>query len=61
MMLLPSGGAVATALLGCCGLLFPRAVARFMSFVIDGSRTGHNLIGLGVEVGIGLAMVAARL
>jgi len=112
MMLLPNGGAVVTAMLGCLGLLFPKAVgrvlgnepdtalgisefratyggfflclgigclvaqsvqvftvvgaawcaaafARMMSYVVDSSRTGHNLAG--VEASIGLAMLAAQL
>jgi hypothetical protein len=37
------------------------AFARFMSYVVDGSRTRHNLAGVGFEVGIGLAMLAAQL
>jgi len=37
------------------------ASARMASFVIDGSRAGHNLAGVGVEAGVGLAMLAARL
>jgi hypothetical protein len=114
MMLLPNGGAVVTAMLGCLGLLFPKAVgrvlgnepdtalgiaefratyggfflclgigclvaqsvqvftvvgaawcaaafARMMSYVVDSSRTGHNLAGVGVEASIGLAMLAAQL
>jgi hypothetical protein len=114
MMLLPSCGAVVTVILGCLGLLFPKAVgrvlgietdkplgisefratyggfflclgigclvaqsahvftvvgaawcaaafARVMSYAVDGSRTGQNLAGVGVEAGIGLAMLAARL
>jgi hypothetical protein len=114
MMLLPSCGAAVTAMLGCLGLLFPKAVgrvlgiepekplgvsefratyggfflclgigcliaqsvpvftvvgaswcaaafARVVSYVVDGSRTGHHLAGVGVEAGIGLAMLAARL
>ena len=114
MMLLPSCGAVVTAMLGCLGLLFPKAVgcvlgiepdkplgisefratyggfflclgigcfvaqsaqvftvvgaawcaaafARLISCVVDGSRTGHNLAGVGVEAGIGLAMLATQL
>jgi len=114
MMLLPSCGAVVTVILGCLGLLFPKAVgrvlgiethkplgisefratyggfflclgigclvaqsahvftvvgaawcaaafARVVSYAVDGSRTGHNLAGAGVEAGIGLAMLAARL
>jgi hypothetical protein len=32
-----------------------------MSYAVDGSRTGHNLAGVGVEAGIGLAMLAAQL
>jgi hypothetical protein len=28
---------------------------------VDGSRTGSNLAGVGVEAGIGLAMLAAML
>jgi hypothetical protein len=114
MMLLPSCGAVVTAMLGCLSLLFPNAAgrvlgiepnrplgvsefratyggfflclgigclvaqsaqvftvvgaawcaaasARVMSYAVDGSRTGHNLAGVGVESGIGLAMLAAQL
>ena len=114
MMLLPNCGAVATVVLGCLGLLFPKAVghvlgieparplgisefratyggfflclgigclvaqsvqvftvvgaawcaaafARMMSYVIDGSRSAHNLAGMGVEAGIGLALLAAQL
>ena len=114
MMLLPSCGAAVTVMLGCLGLLFPKAVgrilgieldrplgisefratyggfflclgigcllaqsvqvftvvgaawcaaalARMMSYAVDGSRTVHNLAGVGVEAGIGLAMLAARL
>ena len=114
MMLLPSGGAVVTALLGCLSLLFPKAVgrvlgiepespfgisefratyggfflclgigclvaqsvqvftvvgaawcaaavARLVSYVVDGSHTTHNLTGVGVEAGIGLALLAAQL
>ena len=114
MMLLPNCGAVATVVLGCLGLLFPKAVgrvlgleparplgisefratyggfflclgigclvaqsvpvftvvgaawcaaafARMMSYVVDGSRSVHNLAGLGVETGIGLALLAAQL
>ena len=37
------------------------ALARMMSYVVDGSRTVHNLAGVGVEAGIGLAMLAAQL
>jgi hypothetical protein len=114
MMLLPNCGAGVTLVLGCLGLLFPKAVgrvlgieadrplgvsefratyggfflclgigclvaqspqvftvvgaawcaaafARVMSYAIDGSRTGHNLAGVGVEASIGLAMLAAQL
>jgi hypothetical protein len=114
MMLLPNCGAVVTVMLGCLGLLFPRAVgrvigiepdgplgisefratyggfflclgigclvaqsvqvftvvgaawcaaalARMMSYAVDSSRTAHNLAGVGVEAGIGLAMLAAQL
>jgi hypothetical protein len=114
MMLLPNCGAVVTVMLGCLGLLFPKAVgrvlgiepdrplgisefrathggfflclgigclvaqsvqvftvvgaawcaaalARMMSYAVDGSRTVHNLAGVGVEAGIGLAMLAAQL
>jgi hypothetical protein len=32
-----------------------------MSYVVDNSRTGHNLAGVGVEASIGLAMLAAQL
>jgi hypothetical protein len=31
-----------------------------MSYAVDGSRTGHNLAGAGVEAGIGLAMLASQ-
>jgi hypothetical protein len=114
MMLLPSCGAGVTVMLGCLGLLFPKAVgrvlgiepdrplgisefratyggfflclgigclvaqsvqvftvvgaawcaaafARMMSYAVDSSRTAHNLAGVGVEAGIGLAMLAAQL
>lgn len=114
MMLLPNCGSVVTVMLGCLGLLFPKAVgrvlgiepdrplgisefratyggfflclgigclvaqsvqvftvvgaawcgaalARMMSYAVDGSRTVHNLAGVGVEAGIGLAMLAAQL
>jgi hypothetical protein len=114
MMLLPNCGAVVTAMLGCLGLLFPKAVgsvlgvepdrplgisefratyggfflclgigclvaqsvqvfavvgaawcaaafARLMSYAVDDSRAAHNLAGVGVEAGIGLAMLAAQL
>ena len=37
------------------------AFARLISCVVDGSRTGHNLAGVGVEAGIGLAMLATQL
>jgi hypothetical protein len=37
------------------------AVARTVSFAVDGSRTGHNLAGVGFEAGVGLAMLAAQL
>ena len=37
------------------------ALARIVSFVVDGSRTRHNLAGVGFEAGIGLAMLAAQL
>ncbi len=37
------------------------ALARIVSFAVDGSRTRHNLAGVGVEAGIGLAMLAAQL
>jgi len=113
MMLLPNCGAAVTAMLGCLGLLWPKAVgrvlgiepagplgisefratyggfflclgigclvaqsvhvftvvgaawcaaagARTMSCAVDGSRTGQNLVGVGVEAGIGLAMLAAQ-
>jgi hypothetical protein len=36
------------------------ALARIVSFVVDGSRTRHNLAGVGFEAGIGLAMLAAQ-
>jgi hypothetical protein len=114
MMLLPNCGSVVTVMLGCLGLLFPKAVgrvlgiepvrplgisefratyggfflclgigcivaqsvqvftvvgaawcaaacARMMSYAVDGSQTRHNLAGVGVEAGIGLAMLAAQL
>lgn len=114
MMLLPSCGAMVTAMLGCLGLLFPKragrvlgiqpdgalgisefratygglflclgigclvaqsvqvftvvgaawcaaAFARIISYAVDSSRTAHNLAGVGVEAGIGLAMLAAQL
>jgi len=114
MMLLPNCGAVVTAMLGCLGLLFRKAVgrvlgiepirplgisefratyggfflclgigclvaqsvqvftvvgaawcvaafARIISYAVDSSRTAHNLAGLGVETGIGLAMLAAQI
>ena len=114
MMLLPNCGAVATVVLGCLGLFFPKAVgrilgieparplgisefratyggfflclgigclvaqsvqvftvvgaawcaaafARMMSYVVDGSRSSHNLAGMGVETGIGLALLAGLL
>jgi hypothetical protein len=114
MMLLPSCGAVVTAMLGCLGLLFPKAVGRVLgiepdkplgisefratyggfflclgigclvaqsaqvftvvgaawcaaacgrvtSCAVDGSRTGQNLAGVGVEAVIGLAMLSAQL
>lgn len=37
------------------------ALARIGSLAMDGSRTRHNLAGVGVEAGIGLAMLAAQL
>ena len=37
------------------------AFARIISYAVDSSRTGHNLAGVGVEAGIGLAMLAAQL
>jgi hypothetical protein len=37
------------------------ALARIGSFAVDGSRTRHNLAGVGVEAGIGLAMLAPQL
>ena len=37
------------------------ALARIVSFAVDGSRTRHNLAGVGVEAGIGLAMLAPQL
>ena len=37
------------------------ALARIVSFAVDGSRTWHNLAGVGFEAGIGLAMLAAQL
>ena len=37
------------------------AFARMMSYAVDSSRTAHNLAGVGVEAGIGLAMLAAQL
>ena len=114
MMLLPNCGAVVTVMLGCLGLLFPKAVgrvlgiepdrplgisefratyggfflclgigclvaqsvqvftvvgaawcaaafARMMSYAVDSSRTAHNLAGVGVEAGLGLAMLATLL
>lgn len=36
------------------------AVARAASCAIDGSRTAHNLAGIGVEAGIGLALLAPQ-
>jgi hypothetical protein len=113
MMLLPTCGAVVTAMLGCLGLLFPRRVGRVLgitpdsslgisefratyggfflclgigclvaqsvqvftivgaawcaaafarigSYAVDRSRSAHNLAGMVVEAGIGLAMLAAR-
>ena len=36
------------------------ALARIVSFAVDGSRTMHNLAGVGFEAGIGLAMLAAE-
>jgi hypothetical protein len=32
-----------------------------VSYVVDGSHTAHNLTGVGVEAGIGLALLAAQL
>jgi hypothetical protein len=32
-----------------------------MSYAVDSSRTAHNLAGVGVEAGIGLAMLATLL
>ena len=37
------------------------AFARIISYAVDSSRTAHNLAGVGVEAGIGLAMLAAQL
>ena len=37
------------------------AFARIISYGVDSSRTAHNLAGVGVEAGIGLAMLAAQL
>ena len=37
------------------------AVARIVSCAVDGGQTRHNLAGVGVEAGIGLAMLAVRL
>jgi hypothetical protein len=37
------------------------ALARIVSFAVDGSRTRRNLAGIVVEAGIGLAMLAALL
>lgn len=37
------------------------ALARTVSCAVDGSRTGRNLAGVGIEAGIGLAMLAAQL
>ncbi len=37
------------------------ALARIGSFAVDGSRTRDNLAGIGVEAGIGLAMLAPQL
>jgi hypothetical protein len=36
MMLLPNCGAIVTAMLGCLGLLFPRAVGRLVGIEPDG-------------------------
>jgi len=36
------------------------ALTRIVSFVVDGSRTWQNLAGVGFELGIGLAMLAAQ-
>ena len=37
------------------------AFARMMSYIVDNSRAGHNLAGVGIEVSIGLAILAAQL
>jgi hypothetical protein len=37
------------------------AVARAASCAIDGSRTAHNLAGIGIEAGIGLAHLAPQI
>ena len=37
------------------------ALARIVSCVVDGSRTGSNLAGIVIEAGIGAAMLAARM
>lgn len=37
------------------------AFARMICYAVDNSRTAHNLAGVGVEAGIGLAMLAAQL
>jgi hypothetical protein len=37
------------------------AFARMISYAVDGSRPAHNLAGVGVEAGIGLAFLAALL
>jgi hypothetical protein len=37
------------------------AFARIISYAADSSQTAHNLAGVGVEAGIGMAMLAAQL
>ena len=37
------------------------ALARVVSYAVDGSRTMQNLAGVGFEAGVGLAMLAAQL
>ena len=37
------------------------SVARLVSSALDGSRSWHNLAGIGFEAGVGLSMLAARL
>jgi len=37
------------------------ASARLISFAVDGSRSWHNLFGIGFEAGVGLSMLAAQL